>query len=77
MTIVEMWQQAMRPNEEGIPCMDNEDVYLQWVADIKDDKCPMCGGQVTRMKAVVCGNPGCIFKTITYSVLMEYGESAG
>ena len=77
MNTLEMWQQAMRPNEVDILCMDNVDVYRQWVSEIKGDQCPFCGGEIITMKAVVCGNPGCIFKTITYSVLMEYGESAG
>ncbi|MCB0209155.1 MAG: hypothetical protein KDJ52_07490 [Anaerolineae bacterium] len=77
MSTLEMWQQAMQPNELDILCMDNVDVYRQWVSEVEDDQCPFCGGEVVTMKAVVCGNPACIFKTVTYSVLMEFGQEAG
>lgn len=77
MITIEMWQQAMQPNEGDVPCMSNGEIYRQWLAEVHDDKCPFCGQQVMVKKATVCGNPGCIFKTVTYSVLMEYGESAG
>lgn len=76
MITIEMWQQAMEPNEVDILCMDNVDVYRQWVAAMQDNQCPFCGERVVTMKAVVCGNPACIFKTITYRVLMEVGQDA-
>lgn len=77
MITIEMWQEAMQPNEADILCMDSGDIYRQWVAEIQDNQCPFCGEQVVTMKAVVCGNPACIFKTVTYRVLMEYGKAIG
>lgn len=40
MITIEMWQQAMEPNEVDILCMDNVDVYRQWVAAMQDNQCP-------------------------------------
>ena len=76
MNTIELWQQALRPHEGDVMCMDDIEVYRQWVSEIKDDKCPFCEERVVTRKAVVCGNPACIFKTVTYSVLMEYGQDA-
>jgi hypothetical protein len=77
MSLIETWQQAMQPNEGDILCMDDVEVYRQWLAEVKDDKCPMCGQPLVARKAVVCQNPACLFKTVTYSVLMKFGQDAG
>ena len=77
MITIEMWQQAMRPHEGDVLCMDDIEVYRQWVSGIQDNHCPFCGGQVVVKKAIVCGNPACLFKTVTYSVLMKFGQDAG
>ena len=77
MITIEKWQQAMRPHEGDVLCMDDIEVYRQWVAEVHDDKCTFCGQQVVVRKAVVCGNPVCLFKTVTYNVLMEFGQDAG
>lgn len=77
MSILETWQQAMLPNEADVLCMDDVEVYRQWVSEIHDDRCPLCGQQVVSKKAIVCANSGCLFKTVTYSVLMKFGEGAG
>jgi hypothetical protein len=76
MNTMEMWQQAMKPHEGDVMCMDDIAVYRQWVSEIEDDKCPFCEEQVVIRKAAVCGNPACVFKTVTYSVLMAYGQDA-
>ena len=77
MSTLEMWQQAMQPHEADILCMDDVAIYRQWLSEIHDDKCSFCGQQVVSRKATVCGNPACIFKTVTYSVLMKFGQDAG
>ena len=77
MITIEMWQQAMQPHEGDVLCMDDVEIYRQWLSEVHDDKCPFCGQQVVVKKATVCGNPACLFKTVTYSVLMEAGQDAG
>jgi hypothetical protein len=74
MNTIEMWQQALQPNEGDVLCMDDVEVYRQWLSDVYDDKCPFCGQQVIVKKATVCGNPACLFKTVTYSVLMKFSQ---
>jgi hypothetical protein len=76
MLTIDMWQQAMKPSEAeaAISCMDDVAIYQQWLAEVEDDKCPFCGQAVVVRLATVCGNPECIFKTVTYSVLMAAGE---
>ena len=74
MNSLEMWQAAMQPYAGDVLCMEDIEVYRRWVSEIKDDKCPFCGQQVVTSKAIVCGNPACIFKTVTYSVLMKFGQ---
>ena len=76
MSMIETWQQAMQPNEGDVLCMDDVDVYRQWLAEVHDDKCPFCGQPVISRKAIVCENSACLFKTITYSVLMKFGQDA-
>lgn len=76
MNTFEMWQQAMQPHEGDVLCMDDIEVYRQWLSEIRDDKCPFCGQQVVSRKATVCPNSACLFKTIIYSVLMEFGQDA-
>jgi hypothetical protein len=76
MNTIEMWQQALQPNEGGVLCMDDIEVYRQWVSEIHDDKCPLCGQQVVSRKATVCANSACLFKTVTYNVLMKFGQDA-
>ena len=77
MITIEIWQQAMKPSEveAEILCMAEVAVYRQWLAAVQDDQCPLCGQGVVVRLATVCGNPACLFKTITYSVLMEAGET--
>jgi len=77
MNTLEKWQQAMQPHEGDVLCMDEIEVYKQWVSEIQDNKCPFCGQQVVSRKAIVCGNPACLFKTVTYRVLMKFGQDAG
>ena len=77
MITIEMWQQAMQPHEGDILCMDDVEIYRQWLSEVHDDKCPFCGQQVVARKATVCGNPACLFKTVTYSVLMKFSEFDG
>ena len=74
MNTIEMWQQVMQPNEGDVLCMDDVEVYRRWVAEVHDDKCPFCGQQVMVKKAMVCGNPACLFKTVTYGVLMKFSQ---
>ena len=76
MSTIEMWRQAMRPYAGDVLCMDDVEVYRQWVSEVHDGKCPFCGQQVVVRKATVCGNPACLFKTVTYSVLMKFGQEA-
>jgi hypothetical protein len=75
MNTIEIWQQALQPNEGGILCMDDVDVYRQWVSEVHDDKCPFCGQAVVSRKAMVCENSACLFKTVTYNVLMKFGQN--
>jgi hypothetical protein len=77
MITIEMWQQAMHPYEGDVMCMDSVEVYRQWLAEVQDNKCPFCGQQVVVKKATVCGSPACLFKTVTYRVLMEFGQEVG
>ena len=51
MNTIEMWQQAMRPNEGDVLCMDDVEVYRKWLSEVHDDKCPFCGQQVVSRKA--------------------------
>jgi hypothetical protein len=74
MSLIETWQQAMQPNEGDVLCMDSVEVYRQWLAEVNDDKCPMCGQPLVTRKAIVCQNPACLFKTVTYKVLMKFGQ---
>jgi hypothetical protein len=74
MNTIEIWQQAMQPYEGDILCMDDVEVYRLWLSEIYDDKCPFCGQQVVSRKATVCENSACLFKTVTYSVLMKFGQ---
>ena len=76
MNTLEMWQQAMKPNDVDLLCMDDIEVYRQWLSEVADDKCPFCGQPVVARKATVCGNSACLFKTVTYSVLMKFGQDA-
>ena len=52
MKTLERWQQAMRPHEGDVLCMDDVEVYSQWVSEIHDDKCPFCGQQLVSRKAI-------------------------
>lgn len=76
MTTIEMWQQAMRPNEADVLCMDDVEIYRQWLSEVHENRCPFCGQQVVARKATVCQNSACLFKTVTYSVLMKFGQDA-
>jgi hypothetical protein len=76
MNTFEMWQQAMQPNEGDVLCMDDIAVYRQWVSEVHEGKCPFCGQQVVSRKATVCENSACIFTTVTYSVLLKFGQDA-
>jgi hypothetical protein len=71
MSTTETWRQAMRPYAGDILCMDDVEVYRQWLAEIRDGQCPFCGRPVVVRKATVCENPACLFKTITYNVLVK------
>ena len=77
MNTFEMWQQVMQPNEGDVLCMADIGVYRQWVSEVHKGKCPFCGQQVVSRKATVCENSACIFTTVTYSVLMKFGQEAG
>jgi hypothetical protein len=77
MSLIQTWQQAMQPTEGDILCMDDVEVYRQWLAEADDDKCPLCGQPLVVRKAVVCQNPACLFKTVTYNVLMKFGQDPG
>jgi hypothetical protein len=74
MSLIETWQQAMQPTAGDVLGMDDVEVYRQWLAEVNDDKCPLCGQPLVTRKAVVCQNPACLFKTITYNVLMKFGQ---
>ena len=74
MSLIETWQQAMQPTAGDVLGMDDVEVYRQWLAEVNDDKCPLCGQPLVTRKAVVCQNPACLFKTITYNVLMKSGQ---
>lgn len=74
MSMIETWQQAMQANEGDVLCMDDVEVYRQWVAEIHDDKCPFCDQPLVSRRAIVCENPACLFKTVTYRVLMQFGQ---
>lgn len=74
MSMIETWQQAMQPNEGDVLWMDDIEVYRQWVAEVHNDTCPFCGQPVISRKAIVCKNSACLFKTVTYRVLMEFGQ---
>lgn len=74
MDTLERWRQVMQPNEGDILCMDDIEIYRQWVSEIDEGKCPFCGQQVVSRKAIVCPNSACLFRTVTYSVLMKFGQ---
>jgi hypothetical protein len=76
MNTMEMWRQAMQPNEADILCMDDLAVYRQWVSEIDEGKCPFCGQPIVSRKAMVCPNSACLFRTVTYTVLMKFGQDA-
>ncbi len=65
MSTIETWQQAMQPNEGDVLCMDDVEVYRQWLSEVHDDKCPFCGQQLISRRAIVCENSACLFKTVT------------
>jgi hypothetical protein len=71
MSTMEMWRGAMRPYAGDVLCMDDVQVYEQWLAEVHDGKCPFCGQPVVVREATVCANPACLFNTVTYSVLMK------
>jgi hypothetical protein len=71
MSTIEMWRGAMRPYAGDVLCMDDVGVYRRWLAEVRDGKCPFCGQPVVVRKATVCANPACLFKTVTYSVLLK------
>ena len=39
-------------------------------------KCPFCNQPLVSRRAIVCENPACLFKTVTYRVLMQFGQEA-
>ena len=76
MNTMEMWRQAMQPNEGDVLCMDDIAVYRRWVSEIDDGKCPFCGQPVVSRKAMACANSACLFRSVTYSVLLKFGQEA-